>query len=129
MPKTIDTNKYSYVPKLLKELIEKYVANPQTQKLTLSRLDNILRQDITINDLTSNANRLIDLLPKLYSARSVKNPQQISESTLTDYVSTIISLTNYRDSNGKPILPMKPDQLKILKEYHKKLFEKRLNRA
>lgn len=74
MPKTTDNNKYSHIPTRLKSFINNHIPNEQTKKLALSRMDNILRQDITISELMNNADNVIEKLPKLYSARNVKNP-------------------------------------------------------
>lgn len=46
---------------------------------------------------------------------------------MTDYVSTVISLTNYKTDEGIPLLPIKSDQLEKLKTFHKELYEVRIN--
>ena len=59
MPKTVNQNKYSHIPSKLKELIEQYIPNEITKKNALSRLDNILRQDININQLMNDADKVL----------------------------------------------------------------------
>ena len=48
---------------------------------------------------------------------------------MTDYLSTLISLTNFTTDDGVMLLPIKKDQLEKYKSAHKTLYEKRSQKA
>lgn len=48
---------------------------------------------------------------------------------MTDYLSTLISLTNIKDNIGKPLLLIEKKQLEEYKQAHKELYDKRATNA